>query len=51
MIALCEYEVEREQRVAENRRRMQEMGIAKVNLPPFMHCHSAPLGAVAPPFR
>ena len=33
MSALCDYEVERERRVAENRRRMEEMGIAKVNLP------------------
>ena len=33
MSALCDYEVERERRVAENKRRMEEMGIAKVNLP------------------
>ncbi|KAK9832095.1 hypothetical protein WJX81_006077 [Elliptochloris bilobata] len=31
MSALCEYEVERERRVAENKRRMEEMGIAKLS--------------------
>lgn len=33
MTALCEYELEREQRVAENKRRMEEMGILKVPEP------------------
>jgi hypothetical protein len=36
MPALCDYEVEREQRVAENKRRMEEMGLLKVH-GPTMH--------------
>ena len=42
MSALCDYEVERERRVAENRRRMEDMGIAKVILP-RCNGHNAPL--------
>lgn len=40
MVALCDYEVEREQRVAENKRRMDEMGLLKVH-GPTMHSSRA----------
>jgi hypothetical protein len=29
-MALCEYELQREKRIAENRRRLEEMGIIQV---------------------
>ena len=30
-MAMCEYELQREARMAENRRRMEDMGLFKVN--------------------
>ena len=56
MTALCDYEVERAQRVAENKRRMEEMGLLKVH-GPTMHTLrarslvvvSGPLSSLAPP--
>ena len=41
-MALCEYELQREKRMAENRRRMEEMGLFKV----MAACHSLALAPV-----